>query len=188
MNKLINLAILSLVLTIGAFAQNDVSTNTPVALDNGETSIGVQFTRSNPNVVKPSFKFDNVTDTVGVNVSFTSYETKVIGLTAEASANFSPGTKSVQSYTALGGITLKARRGMTVQPFIKGLAGLAIVNADNEKGFTSNLDVGLAFKATTGLDIGRNRVKWRMLEVGYLQTNLYGQRQHNFVASTGIVF
>lgn len=178
-NKLI-FAIMTLCLFVGGIQ----------AQDNSEVTLGVQYTRSNPNIVKPNFKLNDTTDTLGIVASITSYETKALGLTAEGSGNFNVGENTSQIFTVMGGLTLKARRDKSVQPFIKGLAGIAIERADNERLFStdSRTSLGSSLKASVGVDYGQGRVKFRLAELGVLQTNVFSTKTNYFVASTGIVF
>jgi hypothetical protein len=149
-----------------------------------EVTLGVQYTRSNPDIRQTNFKYDNSTDTVGATASVTSYKTKNIGFTGEASANFNLGDKTSQFYTGMGGLTLKARRDKNLQPFIKGLAGVVLTRVDNELANNSDVEGSFGFKASAGVDYKR----FRILEVGYLQSKFRGDNQNYFVASTGINF
>jgi hypothetical protein len=173
--KLFGTIILALAAFVGASSAQD-------------TYVGIDYTRVNPSVRQPHFRFDSATDSVGLVASYTGYETKNLGLTAEGSAVFNGGRATSQLYTALGGLTLKSRYSPSVQPYVSGLAGVGVARVGKTVFGPSNVDSGFAYKLAGGVDIGSGRTKFRLIELGYLRTNLYGQGQNNFVASTGIVF
>lgn len=175
MKKFLLMAVISLAGLVG------------IASAQSESNVSLQYLRVNPSVSQPNFKFDGATDSLGAVASITSYQNKNLGLTAEGSANFNS-SKSSQIYTGLVGVTLKSRASATVQPFVKGLVGLGVSHVGQIGKFSSNSDTNVAFKASAGVDVGKNRVKFRVIELGLLKTYFYGQSQNNFVASTGITF
>lgn len=175
MNKFILTAVFSLLAFVGAVSAQ-------------ETFVGAQYVAVNPNVVQTPFKFNRQSDNFGLVASLTNYQTKSIGLTAEASAVFNSSSQSNQLYTAMGGVTFKSRRFKSVQPFVKGLAGVGIVRVGKTATAPSNSDADVAFKLSTGVDLGSGKIRYRLFEVGYLQTGVFNSRQNNFTLSTGLVF
>ncbi len=171
MKNLILTTIITLVSFVGVFSQ--------------ETFVGTQYLRVNPDIRRPNLRFDRSSDNLGVVASLTNYKNNYFGLTAEGSANFRGGKSENQLYTVLGGVTLKSRKGKSIQPFVKGLAGISILRTSFNQAKT---DVGLAFKPSVGFDVGKGKYKWRVVEVGYLNTNFYGKYQNNLSLSTGLVF
>jgi len=177
-NKLMKKYIVTMLLIVGGF----------IGLANAqETFVGVQVQRINPNITEPVFRFDRQTDSVGPVVSFTNYETKNLGLTAEGSAVFSGENQTTQLYTALGGLTLKSRSYNSVQPYVKALAGVGISRVGNILGDTKT-SVSPTYKAGVGVDLGKGKVKFRLIEGGYQYTRFYDQRQDAIYLSSGIVF
>lgn len=152
-----------------------------------ETFVGATYVRINPDVRQPSFHFDKQSDSVGVTASVTDYETKNIGLTAEGSAVFNKGDQPNQLYTGLAGLTLK-RQYTSVAPFVKGLAGVGILRVGNTVFGRSKSDAELAVKLSAGLDLGKGKIKYRLIEAGYLRTYFYNSTQGSLILSTGIVF
>ena len=148
-----------------------------------ETNIGVQYVRNNPTT---NFTYQPNSDSIGVVASVTSYQTKNIGLTGEGSANF--GNKGSQFYTALGGVTVKSRKFESFQPFVKGLAGVGILRVRENGVFPSRADANVAFKLAAGVDVGKSKVKWRAVEVGYIQADLFNGSSHFATVSTGITW
>ena len=153
-----------------------------VGINAQETSVGLQYVRNNPTA---NLQYQPNTDSIGVVASVTSYQTKTIGITGEASANF--GNRDGQFYTALGGVTLKSRKYEAFQPFVKGLTGVGILRVRKNGVFPSRADANVAFKLAAGADTGKGKYKWRN-EVAYLQSDLFSNSAHFVTVSTGIVF
>ena len=156
-----------------------------------ETYVGAQFVRVNPDVRQGAFRYDGQSDSLGAVASYTNYFSKSAGLTGEVSVNFITGDRSKQLYTALGGVTLKYRENASVQPFVTGAVGIGTVHVDKRTlfiGSPAKTDTNVAYKVSTGFDLGKGNVKWRVFEAGYLQTRFFNQRQDNFVLSTGVIF
>jgi hypothetical protein len=155
--------------------------------------VGAQAVRVNPDIKQPNFKFDNTTDSVGVNGSVTGFVAKSVGVTGEVGATFDGGKYDSSLVTAMGGLTIQGRRDKTVQPFIRGLVGVARERAANEqvnpKTFLDRSDLGLAFAAGAGVDVrvGKN-VALRLVQADYLQTQILGTTQHNLRVGAGIRF
>lgn len=154
--------------------------------------VGYQFVRVNPDVQQPTFRFDNTSDSHGVNGAVTYYfGDKNVGLTGELAANFDGGRQDSSLVTALTGVTVKARSNKTFQPFARGLVGVNRTRAANEQ--LSNIfdrsDVNGAFALGVGLDakVSKN-VSIRVAQVDYLNTGAFGERQHNLRLGAGIVF
>lgn len=115
----------------------------------------------------------------GINVSGTGYVADTpVGLTAEVGANF----KNDESLaTLMGGLVLKSRNG-TVQPFVRGVVGVA-------RSSVGDADYGLSFATGAGVDVKVGEtVSLRLIQADYLQTRLFGGRQDNFRVGAGIVF
>lgn len=179
MNKFILAMALAITSFVGVgFAQTPAS----------ETYVGAQYTRVNPDVREPNFRFDDSSDSLGGVISITDYKTQNIGLTAEGSAVFNTGNTPNQLYTGMGGLTYKIRKHDKVQPFGKVVGGFAVLRVGDTVFGPSRTNADIAFKVSTGVDYGTGNVKFRIFEVGYLQTRFYNQRQDNFVVSTGVIF
>lgn len=151
--------------------------------------VGVQVVRVNPDIQNPSFKFDRTTDTVGVNASVTGFFENSLGVTGEFGANFDGDKNDSSLITGLGGLTLQARN-ERFQPFVRGLGGVARVNADGEILSTTNrTDYGAAFAVGGGLDIKLSEnIALRVVQADYLQTRAFDTVQHNFRLGAGIRF
>lgn len=168
-------------LSFGALAQVDRSF---------ETYVGYQVVRVNPDVVTPTFKFVDSTDTHGFNVSETYYANKVVGVTAELGANFDTEGKKASLVTAMGGLTFKANRAGKIQPFVRALAGTSYIKADSAI-FTqpTKADFGFAASLGGGLDWRINKkFGIRLFQVDYLSTSNFGQHQNNVRVGGGILF
>lgn len=155
-----------------------------------EPSLQYQFLRHNPNVNQPNFRFDRTTDSSGFNVGLTGYVSPVVGLTAEVGANFDGGRFDSSLVTAMGGLTLKANRDGRVQPFVRGVLGVARERAANEQlNFNfDRSDSGLSFATGAGLDFRvAKRAKLRFT-ADYLQTRLFNDVQHNARLGVGIAY
>ena len=151
--------------------------------------VGVQVVRVNPDIRQPSFRFDRTTDTVGVNGSVTGFVSKGFGLTGEVAANFDGDLRDASLVTGLGGVTLQARNAR-FQPFVRGLGGVARLNADSDVlGAVNRTDVAPAFAVGGGLDIklGEN-IALRLVQADYLQTRAFDTVQHNLRVGAGIRF
>ena len=151
--------------------------------------VGVQVVRVNPDVRRPSFRFDRTTDTVGINASVTGFFAENLGATGEFGANFDGDANDSSLMTGLGGLTLQARNSR-FQPFVRGLGGVARVNADTETlGVLNQTDWSPAFAVGGGLDIklGDN-IALRPIQADYLQTRTFGTVQHNLRVGAGIRF
>jgi hypothetical protein len=161
---------------------------------NNEGYVGYQFLRQDVKFERPSFTFQAPTDSHGVNVSYTRYLAKKgevgnVGLTVDVGANFK--NDEVPLATLMGGVTFKARNQKYVQPFARGLVGVARENIT-----VSNLpvfnraDYSAAFALGGGLDFNvkaHSRYKIR-LGADYLNTGFDGARQNAVRLSTGLVF
>lgn len=171
------------VLAIPTFAQTEVKNDT-------EFYIGYQFVRVNPDIKQPNFRFDRTSDLNGANASLTQYVSKNIGVTGELGANFDTENARTGLYTAMGGLTIKGNREKTIQPFIRGLAGVSVFRADDDRRiFPAKNDLGFAWAVGAGLDVKvGERVKLRLLQADYLQTNNYNKPQNNLRLGAGIVF
>lgn len=189
MNKKFFLAVAAFfVLAFGASSAHAQTLN-----DKTDVYVGYQFVRVNPDVRNPNFRFDNTTDSHGVNTSGTYYfGNKNVGLTGEVAANFDGGSGNDSSLvTAMTGVTAKARSNKTFQPFVRGLVGVDRIRATNEQ--LSNVfdrsDVSLSYAVGAGLDakVSKN-VSLRLLQVDYLNTGAFGERQNNVRVGAGIVF
>lgn len=150
--------------------------------------VGVQIIRVNPDIRKPSFRFDRTTDTVGVNASVTGFVANSVGLTGEFGANFDGDKHDASLVTGLGGITLQVRN-PRFQPFVRGLGGVARVNADGDVFTVNQTDYSPAFALGGGLDIKlSDNVALRVVQADYLQTRAFDTVQHNFRLGAGIRF
>jgi opacity protein-like surface antigen len=150
--------------------------------------VGAQVVRVNPDVRVPSFKFDKQTDSIGANASLTGFVTDNVGVTGEIAGTTKNGTSVI---TGLAGLTIQARRDKTVQPFVRGLAGLSREAANNElvKLPLSRSDFGFAFAVGAGVDVRVSKnVAIRILQADYLQTHNFGERQDNLRLGAGIRF
>lgn len=160
---------------IGAYAQS-------------EYNVSAQYVRVNPEVRQPKFRYDNETDSIGALASATKYYNANVGITGEVGAAFRDGHQESQLYSALGGVTLKSRHFTSVQPFVKGAAGFVALKVGDSAFGKAQTDYAQAYKLSTGIDYGVGRVKFRVIEVGYLNTRLFHQSQNNLVLSTGVTF
>ena len=168
-----------LITSFGALAQTDKA----------ETYVGIQYQQADFDVKKPDFRLDSSKSTLGVNASITNYETKNIGLTAEGTANWKTGSQSIQHYSLMGGITLKSRKYQTVQPFVRGLVGVSLIKADNERFSTdSRTSTDVMYAVGAGIDVGKERVKWRLVQADYVQTKFFNQSQNTLRIGSGIIF
>jgi hypothetical protein len=162
------------------------------AQEKGDTQgyVGYQFVRVNADVRNPVFRFDSTTDSNGVNGSVTKFVEDSVGLTGEAAVNFAGGRRDASLATFMGGLTVQANN-ETVQPFVRGLAGLSRVNSDNEVlgSFLNQTDYSPSFAVGAGLDVKvGNRVALRVVQADYLQTRAFGSVQHNLRLGAGIRF
>jgi opacity protein-like surface antigen len=150
--------------------------------------VGVQVVRVNPDIRQPSFKFDRTTDTVGVNASVTGFVAESLGVTGEFGANFDGDLHDSSLMTGLGGLTLQARN-PRFQPFVRGLGGIARVNADNELLSINTTDYSPAFAVGGGLDIKLSEnIALRVIQADYLQTRAFDAVQHNLRLGVGLRF
>lgn len=152
--------------------------------------VGVQVVRVNPDVRKPVFKFDRTSDTIGANASVTGFlESSGVGFTGEVGANFDGGLRDSSLVTGLGGLTLQARNAR-FQPFLRGLGGVARVNADTELvGAINRTDFSPAFAVGGGLDIKlSDNIALRAIQADYLQTRAFDSVQHNLRLGAGLRF
>lgn len=180
--------ILTLVMILASFGLATAQTATS---DKGfETYAGYQFVRINPDIRQPNFRFDRTSDLNGANVSTTYYVDKNVGFTGELGANFDTQNARTGLYTAMGGLTIKANKGKTLQPFIRGLVGASVFRADsNNRIFPTKNDLGFAFAVGGGLDIKvGKRLGLRVIQADYLQTNNYDKSQNNLRLGAGITF
>ncbi len=181
MKKLIFALLLVLGLSFGAFAQN---TN-----DKVDFYFGYQYLRQNIDTNR-KFAFDKSSDLHGVNAAVTGYVSDHVGLTAEGGFNFGTDSRYDSSLlTAMGGLTIKARNNKSVQPFIRGLAGVARERAAvNQLNFDVS-DVGFAFAAGGGIDLKVDKnLAIRLIQADYMQTRFNGEPTHNLRIGAGIVF
>lgn len=146
----------------------------------------------------------NRTGQNGVNLAYTRYFNKNVGVTADISAHFSRRTQTLNGgefkskrdqYYALGGIQFKAPNKTRVTPFARALVGGSFF-----RGFTSNITpagnvytfddaTSFAFAVGGGLDVRVNkRIKVRLIQADYVPTFFGSGRQDNFRLSFGIVF
>jgi hypothetical protein len=180
MRNFLMVAILAIVSLFGASAVNAQGT----LANNSEVYVGYQFVRQNAELDVPSFSFDSPRDSHGANVSATGYFSKFTGLTGEVGANFNNEGPDRSLVTGMAGLTLKARNANIVQPFVRGLVGVAsqkVEGVDN--------DTGLSFAAGAGLDVKVGKtVSLRLIQADYLQTRLFGNVQHNVRVGAGVVF
>lgn len=155
-----------------------------------ETYLGAQYIKMNVDVHQPNFSFDKDNDMLGGVLAYTKYVNakSTFGLTAEGSANFNTGQQGNQLYTAMGGVTLMSRGSDKFQPFVKGLAGAGVLHVGDSMYGSGRTDTSPAFKLSTGFDVGKGKTKWRVIEVGLLQTRNFNDTQNNFVLSSGIRF
>jgi len=158
--------------------------------------VGYQFVRQNVdidlrNINQNNFRFNDNTDSHGINVAYTYYmgkKTQPMGLTTEVGVNFAKDDHVLATY--MSGMTLK-RRGGRVQPFIKAVGGMGTLRL-RDQFITLNLnraDTGMAFSVGGGLDIkaGKNTAL-RLFQVDYLQTQLFSTYQHNVRLGAGVTF
>ena len=189
-----NILVILMIFIAGLISVNaQTPTPTPVEKNSNEFYVGYQFVRQNPDVRNTNFRFDNTTDSNGVNVSATHYGQSNVGITGELAANFDGGRQDSSLVTAMVGVTAKARNYKNFQPFVRGLVGVGRIRAANEQlnatRFKDFSDTGLAFALGTGVDykVGK-RVSFRILQVDYLQTRTFGSPQHNIRVGSGITF
>lgn len=187
MKKFLAVALLAIASVFAMVSAASAQTFGPKA----EVYVGYQFVRVNPKVHQPNFTFDKSTDSNGANLALTVFGTKHVGLTGELAANFSGGRSGTSLVTGLGGVTIKARDNKTVQPFLRGLVGVARERANNQQltNVFDKSDLSLAFAAGGGVDIRVSKnVALRLVQADYLQTRLYGSTQNNLRLGAGIVF
>jgi hypothetical protein len=140
----------------------------------------------------------------GVNLEYTRYVTRNLGITGDFSAHFhrdntnSSGgrfTRKRDQYSLLGGLQFKTHNGSGLQPFVHALFGVALF-----RGFTSDItssgNVFTIDEATSfamalggGLDIHTGkRIDVRLIQVDYSPTHFGSGWQHNVRLSIGIIF
>ncbi len=183
MRNLFAAVVLAVVATFGASVATAQERNV-------QGYVGVQVVRVNPDVRHPSFKFDRTTDTVGVNASVTGFAPdSSVGFTGEFGANFDGDKHDSSLITGLGGITLQARN-PRFQPFVRGLGGVARLNADGDViSLNNQTDIAPAFAVGGGLDIKlSDNIALRVAQVDYLQTRAFDTVQHNVRFGAGIRF
>lgn len=157
---------------------------------NVEVNAGYNFVRVNPDVKSPSFTFNRTTDSNGFAVGVTDFVMPNVGVGVEGTLNFNNGGTDSSLATLLGTVEVKARQNKRFQPFINGQIGIARERALNEqaKNVFSRSDTGLAFGGNAGLDVVVNKiVSVRVAQLGYLQSRVFDEPQHNFRASAGLV-
>lgn len=183
MKKFLILTILTMAGILGVNAQSVQTAN--------EGYVGYSFLRQDVKFERPTFKFNENTDSHGFVGSYTRYvggsETKagVVGFTAEVGANID--SDGANYITALGGVTLKARNNKVVQPFVKVLGGVSRNSMDRFG--TRNFD---AIRPTGSLGGGvdfkiKGRYQWRF-GADYLFTQFASQYQNAVRLNTGLVF
>lgn len=164
---------------------------TLVNAQNTELSIGPSFTRSDPNIRHPQFRFDNVRDQLGFDISGTWYfGDRPIGLTADVGATWKGGADDSSLVTAMVGPTLKAH-GHCFEPFARGLVGAGRVAARSEQ-VSLKFDrttSGLAWAAGGGLDINvSDHFAFRAIQMDYLSTRIEHKNVRYLRAGVGLVF
>lgn len=185
--KILATAVFVFALAFGASAQT-------TEVKTVEGYVGVQAVRVNPDIRQPNYRFDRTTDTLGVNASVTRYfDNSPVGFTAEVGANFDNDETDSSLVTGMVGLTAKARRDKTVQPFVRGLVGVGRIRSNNEQlnpaTFFDRADTGLAFATGAGLDLQLGkRVGLRLVQVDYLQTRTFGEPVNNVRFGAGITF
>lgn len=174
MRKFILVIALTLMGIVGASAQ--------------EAYVGGQYVYINTDVRQKNFRFDQNSHSFGAVGSYTKYATINLGVTGEVGAAFNQSRQSNQLYTALGGLTLKSRRYETVQPYLKGLVGLGVLRVSDNAYGPSRTDSSLAYKLGAGVDVGKHKVKFRVVEAGYMRSYLFNTTQNSVYISSGVVF
>jgi hypothetical protein len=140
----------------------------------------------------------------GVNLAYTRYVTKNLGVTTDLTAHWHrdstgiPGgtfSRKRDQYSVLGGLQYKRHDENRLQPFVHALAGISLF-----RGFTSRItgtgnvftfdDVtGFAMAFGGGLDIRvGKRVDVRLFQADYSPTHFGSGWQNNFRISFGVVF
>ena len=179
-------------LTIALVAFASVSMAQTTQTDN-EMMVAYSFLRQDVKFERPNLTFNENTDSHGFVASYTRYvESKgkpsVIGFTAEVGANFDS-KSSASLVTAIGGVTLKARRANYIQPYVKGLIGVARqdLNRTNLRDFDST---SFAYSVGSGLNFNLGKGSRYKLNVGadYIGTRVGDNTQHGVRLVTGLVF
>lgn len=164
-----------------------------------EGFVGYSFVRQNfetLTVDDETFNFNDSTDSHGVNAAYTRYfggkanKAGVVGITGDLGFQFgSERGNRTNLVTLMGGVTAKARNSKYVQPYVRGLAGVARqgVNIDN---FGDYSDWSSAFALGGGVDFNVKKYSRYKVRVGvdYLNTGFAGERQNNLRFTTGLVF
>jgi hypothetical protein len=150
--------------------------------------LGAQVVRVNPDVHQPKFTFDNSTDSIGANFAVTGFVSKAVGVTGELAGTTKDGNSLI---TGLGGLTIQARRDKTVQPFVRGLVGVARERANNQQltNVFDKSDLGLAYAVGGGIDVKVSKnVAVRLIQADFLRVNVFGQTQNEARVGAGIRF
>lgn len=188
MKKIFAVMILTLVGIVGVSAQTATDSQSA-----NEGFIGYSFVRQGIDIDNPTFDLRDDANSHGVNASYTRYlygtatKAGVIGLTADLGATFAGNGDNL--VTGMVGVTLKARNNKTVQPYVRGLAGVGRQNVtmNNIQEFSGTAPV---FAAGGGLDFNTKPYSRYKVRVGvdYLNTHFFKEMQHGVRFTTGIVF
>lgn len=190
MKKIIALFTFIFIGMVGGYAQTPTSSQTA-----NEGFVGYSFVRQHvkAEVDNTTFRFHEDTDSHGVNAAYTRYfggsatKAGVVGFTADLGANFANGEASL--VTAMGGLTLKARNAKYVQPYVRGLAGVARQNVTRVN-LRDNSDASFAYALGGGLDFNMSKYSRYKVRLGadYIGTSFGGERQNAVRFTTGVVF
>lgn len=161
-----------------------------VQAQNTELHLGPLFTRSDPNITNPQFRFDHTRDQIGFDSALTVFlGDRPFGLTADVAATWKGGADDSSLVTVMGGPTFKKRSGRS-QPFARGLIGIGRVTAREQQvslRFNSETS-GLAYAVGGGLDINvSDHFAIRALQSDLLVTRIQEKNVRYLRAGVGIV-
>lgn len=158
-----------------------------------EGVVAYSFIRQDVKFERPTFKFNENTDSHGVSAGYTRYtkgekgKVGVFGFTGELAANFDSNEASV--LTALAGVTAKARNNSFIQPYVRAMVGGARQHV-NRRNITDTTDVSFAYDLGAGIDFAFKKDSRYALRTSadYINTSFYGQRQNAFRLGLGVTF
>lgn len=158
-----------------------------------EGYVGYTFLRQDVKFERPTFRFNENTDSHGLAVGYTRYlntsKTNVgtVGLTTEVAANFD--TDEASLVTAEAGLILKGRNYARVQPSVRVLAGVGRQHI-NRRNLRDNTDTNLAYTAGAGLDFNLTKLSQYKLHTGVdlINTGFAGERQGGARVNFGLIF